>query len=93
MHHPVFRCFGRRLVVTNVSAQLGANHDSFVIEGIGVALLVQKTYPTAGNLTEAVTLYFEPGTTPIARFFVPNATEHTSLIVTLVGYNVPVPQP
>lgn len=84
---------GRRLVLTHVSSQLGANNSSFIIEGNGVSFFVQKPYPTASYLSEPVTVYFEPGTTPTARFFVPNAMEHTSLIVTFVGYFVPIPQP
>jgi hypothetical protein len=80
---------GKRLVVTNISAQLGQNLDSFVIEGNGGAFFVQKGYPTAGNLSAPVTVYFEPGSLPTARFFVPDATQHTSLIVTFAGYLVP----
>jgi hypothetical protein len=80
---------GSRLVVTNVSAQVGASNDSFVIEGNGVAYFVPKAYPTASDLNAPVTVYFEPGSTPTARFFIPNATEHTSLIVSFVGYYVP----
>ena len=81
---------GRRLVVTNVSAQLGANQDLLVIEGNGGAFFVPKGYPAASYLAAPVTVYFEPGSTPTARFFVPDVTQHTSLIVTFVGYLIPV---
>lgn len=81
---------GRRLVVTNVSAQLGTNQDSLVMEGNGGSFFVPKAYPTASYLAVPVTVYFEAGSTPTARFFVPDATQKTSLIVTLVGYFVPV---
>jgi hypothetical protein len=81
---------GRRLVLTNASAQLGSNIDIFVIEGNGVAFFVPKAYPTAGYLAQPITVYFEPGSTPTARFFVPDATQHTSLIVTFTGYFVPL---
>jgi hypothetical protein len=82
---------GKRLVITNVSAQLGASIDIFVIEGNGVAFFVPKAYPTASYLTTPVTVYFEPASIPTARFFVQDATQHTSLIVTFVGYFVPIP--
>jgi hypothetical protein len=82
---------GKRLVITNVSAQAGANNDPMVIEGNGASYFVPKPYPAASYLNAPVTVYFEPGSTPSARFFVPNATEHTSLIVTFVGYFVPIP--
>ena len=81
---------GRRLVITNVSAQLGTSQENFVIEGNGAAFFVPKAYPNASYLAAPVTVYFEPGSTPTARFFVPDATQNTSLIVTLVGYLVPV---
>ncbi len=77
-------------MITNVSAQLGGNQQVLVIEGNGNSFFVPKTYPTAGYLAAPVTIYFEPGSTPTARFFVPDATQHTSLIVTFVGYLVPV---
>jgi hypothetical protein len=80
---------GKRLVITNVSGQLGPSADSFVIEGNGVAFFVPKGYPTAGVLAAPVTVYFEQGSTPTARFFVPDTTQHTSLIVIFVGYLVP----
>jgi hypothetical protein len=80
----------KRLVVTNVSAQLGSNLESFVIEGNGGAFFVQKGYPTASNLDAPVTVYFEAGSIPTARFFAPDATQHTSLIVTFVGYLLPL---
>lgn len=78
-----------RLVVTNVSAQLGAGQDPLVIEGNGAAFFVPKAYPAATYLAAPVTVYFEPGSVPSARVFVPDATQRTSLIVTFVGYLVP----
>jgi hypothetical protein len=80
---------GARLVVTNVSAQVGTVISSFVIEGNNVTSFIPKPYPTAGDVALPVTIYFEPGATPTARFFVQDATQHTSLIVTLTGYFVP----
>lgn len=80
---------GARLVIIDVSAQLGLSQDSFVIEGNGGAFFVQKPYPTASYLAAPVTVYFEAGSTPTARFFVQNTTQHTSLIVTFAGYLVP----
>jgi hypothetical protein len=82
---------GQRLVVTNVSAQTGLDQTGFVIEGNGATAFVPKPYPTAGTLALPVLVYFEPSSNPTARFFVPNATQHTSLIVTFAGYLVPVP--
>jgi hypothetical protein len=81
---------GSRLVVTYVSAQLGAGQEVLVMEGNGSAFFIPKAYPTANYLAAPVTVYFEAGSTPTARFFVPNAAQRTSLIVTLVGYLVPV---
>jgi hypothetical protein len=80
----------KRLVITNVSAQLGQNLDSFVIEGNGGAFFVQKGYPTAGNLDAPIMVYFEAGSIPTARFFVQDATQHISLVVTFVGYIIPL---
>src|SRR5262249_20606313 len=79
---------GKRLVVTNVSAQMGPLAD-FVIEGNGVSYFIQKAYPTAEDLNTSVAVYFEAGSTPTARFFVQDASQHTSLIVTFVGYLIP----
>jgi hypothetical protein len=80
---------GKRLVITNVSAQLGLSNDSFVIEGNGGAFFLQKPYQTAEYLDALVTVYFEPSSIPTARFFVQDITQHTSLIVTFAGYFVP----
>ena len=79
---------GKRLVVTNVSAQVGPLAD-FVIEGNGVEYFIQKPYQTAEDLNTSVTVYFEAGVTPTARFFVQEASQHTSLIVTFTGYLIP----
>jgi hypothetical protein len=79
---------GKRLVVTNVSAQVGPFAD-FVIEGNGGEYFIQKPYQTAEDLNTSVTVYFEAGVTPTARFFVQEASQHTSLIVTFTGYLIP----
>ena len=80
----------KRLVITNVSAQLGQNLDSFVIEGNGGAFFVQKGYPTAGNLDAPIMVYFEAGAFPLPISFVQDATQHISLVVTFVGYIIPL---
>jgi hypothetical protein len=80
---------GKRLVITNVSAQLGPASDQLVLEGNGVSFFVPKSDMNIGYLASQVTLYFDAGTTPTARIFAGNSTQHTSLIVTLVGYFVP----
>jgi hypothetical protein len=80
---------GKRLVITNVSAQLGASNDFLVIEGNGGEFFVPKPYPTTDFLAAPVMVYFEPGSSPTARFFVQDATQHTSLIVTFVGFLIP----
>lgn len=76
---------GKRLVIESVSAQLGPVADALVLEGSGVAYFVPKSDPTIGVLASQVTVYYDTGTTPTARIFVGNSTQHTSLIVTLVG--------
>lgn len=80
---------GKRLVITTVSAQLGPVSNQLVIEGNGVSFFVPKSDMNIGYLASQVTLYFDAGTTPTARIFTGNSTQHTSLIVTLVGYFVP----
>src|ERR1700739_3615327 len=80
---------GKRVLITNVSSQLGTSIDSFVIEGNEGEFFVPKPYPTADFLAAPVMVYFEPGTIPTARFFVQDATQHTSLIVTFVGFLIP----
>ena len=80
---------GKRLVITCVSAQLGPASDQLVLEGNGVSFFVPKSDPNIGYLVSQVTLYYDAGTTPTARIFAPSTTQHTSLIVTLVGYLVP----
>lgn len=76
---------GKRLLVTSVSAQLGQTHDTIVLEGNGVTYFVTKTHPDLSNVTAPVSLYYEPGNTPTARVFAPDTTQHTSLLITLVG--------
>ena len=80
---------GKRLVITSVSAQLGPASDQLVLEGNGVSFFVPKSDPNIGYLASQVTLYYDAGTTPTARIFAPSTTQHTSLIVTLVGHLVP----
>ena len=76
---------GKRLLITSVSAQLGRTHDTIVLEGNGVSYFVTKTHPDLGNVTAPVSLHYEAGSTPTARVFAPDTTQHTSLIITLVG--------
>lgn len=82
---------GKRLVITNVSSQIGSEQVTVVLEGNGVAVFAQKPYPTADYLSATVLDYYEAGTTPTARFFVPNLTQTISLIVTLSGHYEAVP--
>lgn len=79
---------GKRLVITSVSAQLNPANDCLVLEGNGVSFFVPNSGKN-GYLASQVTLYFDAGTTPTARIFVGSSPQHTSLIVTLVGYFVP----
>jgi hypothetical protein len=76
---------GKRLLVTSVSAQLGQTHDTIVLEGNGVSYFVTKAHPDLADVTAPVSLYYEDGSTPTARVFAPDATQHVSLIITLVG--------
>ena len=80
---------GKRLVITSVSAQLGPASNQLVLEGNGVSYFVPKAHPDLGYLAVPVTVYFNAGSTPTARIFAPDTTQHTSLIVTLVGHLVP----
>jgi hypothetical protein len=75
----------KRLQLTSVSAQLGPAADTIVLEG-EVSYFVTKSNPALGYLTQVVSFFYEPGSTPTARVFVgPNYQQHTSLIITLVG--------
>lgn len=76
---------GKRLLIRSVSAQLGLTHDTIVLEGNGVSYFVTKTHPDLSYVTAPVSLYYEAGSTPTARVFAPDSTQHTSLIITLVG--------
>ncbi|GAA1948643.1 hypothetical protein [Microbacterium deminutum] len=76
---------GKRLRITSVSAQLGPASGSLVLEGNGVPYFVTKSHPDLDDVTAPVRLYFEAGSIPTARVFAPDTTQHTSLIVTLVG--------
>jgi len=80
---------GKRLVITSVSAQLGPASNQLVLEGNGVAYFVPKSHPDLGYLAVPVTVYLSAGSAPTARIFAPDTTQHTSLIVTLVGHLVP----
>jgi hypothetical protein len=51
-----------------------------------VSFFVPKSDPSIEYLAPQVTVYYDAGTTPTARIFVGNSTQHTSLIVTLVGH-------
>ena len=75
---------GQRLLITSVSAQLGP-YDPIVLEGNGVSYFVTKTHPDLGYVTAPVSLYYEPGSTPTARVFAPDTTQHVSQIITLIG--------
>jgi len=79
---------GMRLILDSVSAQLGSASDVLTLEGNGVSYFVTKSHPGLGYLTDPVTVYFDAGNTPRARIFAPDTTQHTSLIVTLVGHLV-----
>jgi len=81
---------GKRLVITSVSAQLGTWANSLVLEGNGVSFFVPKSDPNIEYLASQVTVYYDAGTTPTARIFVGDSTQHTSLIVTLVGHFVDI---
>jgi hypothetical protein len=78
---------GKRLKLTSVSAQLGDASDVIVLEGAdNVNYFVSKCDPALGYLTQLISFFYEEGSTPSARVYVgSNYTEHTSLIITLVG--------
>jgi hypothetical protein len=79
---------GQRLVITYVSAQVGLA-DSVVLENGGIVLFVPKANSSSSVLGAQVTYYVNSGDTPNARIFYPNATDHVSLAVDLIGYLVP----
>jgi hypothetical protein len=81
---------GRRLRLSSVSAQLGRAQSSLVLEGNGVSYFVTKVHPDLDYLTAPVSLFYEPDSTPTARVFAPDTTQHTSLIITLVGELLPI---
>ncbi len=56
-----------------------------MFEGNGVSYFVTKFDPGLGYLTTPVTLFYEAGSTPTARVFAPNTSQHASLIITIVG--------
>ena len=79
---------GQRLVITHVSAQVGLA-DTVLLENGGTILFVPKANSSSSFLGAQVTYHVNSGDTPNARIFYPNATDHTSLAVDLVGYLVP----
>ncbi len=81
---------GQLLVITHVSAQVGLA-EVVLLENGGTVLFVPKANSSSSYLGAQVTYYINSGDTPAARIFYPNTTDHTSLIVDLVGYLVPVP--
>jgi hypothetical protein len=81
---------GHLLVITHVSAQVGLA-QVFLLENGGTTLFVPKANSNSSYLGAQVTYYINSGDTPSGRIFYPNATDHTSLIVNLVGYLVPQP--
>jgi len=80
---------GQLLVITHVSAQVG-QADLVLLENGGTTLFVPKANSSSSYLGAQVTYYVNSGDTPSARIFYPNTTDHTSLIVDLVGYLVPI---
>jgi hypothetical protein len=80
---------GMWLVITSVSAQLGAASNQLVLEGNNTTYFVPKSHPDLGYLAVPVTVYFDAGDTPTARIFAPDSAQHVSLIVTLAGHLVP----
>jgi hypothetical protein len=77
---------GKRLRLTSVSAQLGDAANDLDLQSDGVFYFVTKADPSFGFLQSVVSFYFEPKSTPLAHVFVgPNYTQHTSLVITLVG--------
>jgi hypothetical protein len=81
---------GQRLVITHISAQLGPTVDTVLLEGNGTTLFVPKANKDTSYVGAPVTYYVDSGDVPSARIFQPNSTEHTSVIVDLVGHLVPV---
>ena len=80
---------GKRLVLTSVSAQLGTNVATVVLEVSGVSYFVPRLAQTNGFVAQPVTLYYGPGATPTARIFSGNTPASESQIVTIVGHLVP----
>jgi hypothetical protein len=76
---------GKRLLLNSVSAQLGSVSNQIVFEGNGVSYFVTKFDPSLGDLTTPVSLFYDAASTPTARVFAPNTSQHTSLIITIVG--------
>jgi hypothetical protein len=79
---------GQRLVITQISAQVGAGVSTLVMEGPSATLFIPKPFPSSDYINSAVTFNYAAGQTPSARMFIP-ASSGESLIVTLVGYFVP----
>lgn len=71
-----------------MSAQVGLA-DAVLLENGGTTLFVPKVNSSSGILGVQVTYYVNSGDTPNTRIFYPNATDHASLAVDLIGYLVP----
>ena len=82
---------GMRLVLTHVSGQVGNDVATIVLEGGDEIFFVAKSYPEADYVNTVTTFYYEPGLTPTARMFIQDGSQHNSLLVTLVGYYMPLP--
>jgi hypothetical protein len=82
---------GSRLVITSVTAQLGAAiSDSLLLEGNGFEVAAVKPNPYSSGMTVNLLDYFGSGVAPSARIFAPNAPSST-IIVTIAGYTVALP--
>lgn len=86
---------GYRLVITDVSAQLGPTATVVVLEGgqqtngLQTTLFVPVPYAGSAFLAAPVTFYVKSGDSPSARIFRPDSRSAASELVTLVGYLVP----
>lgn len=82
---------GSRLVITSVTAQLGAAiSDSLLLEGNGFQVFAIKSNPNSSGMTVSLLDYFGSGVAPSARIYAPNAPSST-IIVTIAGYTVALP--
>jgi len=69
---------GKRLVITNVSAQLGPASNQLVLEGNGVSYFVPKSHPDLGFLAVPVTSISMPAARqkPVSSRLIPRSTPH-----------------